>query len=135
MRAEWCKARARAQCWTEEVQLLEEEKRRSLVSLEHLAKLWDDARHARSREPLPQSNEEPMDQSLDEGLVAYASRQAGIYRQIACDFVECWDDTKETKRGKKTSLSTAVGEDGVAEELVEIPVIDETTAEEDLYHI
>lgn len=123
VRSEWCKARARAQRWTEEVALLEEEKRRSLVSLEHQAQLWEGTCYARSREPAPSPNDDAMHPALDEGLVAYASRQANMYRQIAKGFVLHW--AEKTKGEDKDKDKDEV------EESLEEPVIDETAAEDD----
>ncbi|KAK7050421.1 CxC2 domain-containing protein [Favolaschia claudopus] len=42
LRIEWTKARARARRWEEEVQLLEEEYRRVLISFEHEASGWEE---------------------------------------------------------------------------------------------
>lgn len=125
VRVEWCKARARSQRWKEEVELLEEEKHRSLLSLEYQAMLWENARHSRSRE----LNAEKMDSPLDEGLVAYASRQANIYREITKGFVMCWSEQK------KEGVSL-VGRDSDVFEDMSTVIVDETVGEEeDLYHM
>ncbi|KAG2137460.1 hypothetical protein DEU56DRAFT_945875 [Suillus clintonianus] len=67
MRVEWCKARARANRWAEEVELVQEEMRRVLAFFE-----WNAAME-------------------HEGAVAYALRQAKIRRSMRNDCLFLWD--------------------------------------------
>jgi hypothetical protein len=51
VRVEWCKARARAMHWSEEVELLQEEMRRVLQFFGWQATWWDSQREHRFIEP------------------------------------------------------------------------------------
>ena len=72
LRVEWCKARARAMRWSEEVLLLQEEMRRVMAYHAWRARWWDD----QSMRSFGLSDE------LTEGLAAYAQRQAKIFRDM-----------------------------------------------------
>ncbi|KAG2345649.1 hypothetical protein BDR05DRAFT_1013616 [Suillus weaverae] len=75
VRVEWCKSRTRALRWAEEVELLQEEMRHVLQFLEWQADWWaarcDTAAH-------------------NEGLSAYAARQADIRHCMAGHFCHLW---------------------------------------------
>ncbi|KAJ7754133.1 hypothetical protein B0H14DRAFT_2405084 [Mycena olivaceomarginata] len=79
LRVEWCKAWARTRRWTEEVQLLKEEMRRTPLALRHKAQWWLErraptgfvGRHA-------------------EGAAAYATSQAALYNDLADSFKKLW---------------------------------------------
>ncbi|KAG1866481.1 hypothetical protein C8R48DRAFT_747671 [Suillus tomentosus] len=62
VRVEWCKARARANRWSEEVELLLEEMRRVIVFLKWQAEWWGGRRSSRASESVAEQ----------EGLAAYA---------------------------------------------------------------
>ncbi|KIJ12364.1 hypothetical protein PAXINDRAFT_163929 [Paxillus involutus ATCC 200175] len=81
MRIEWCKARARAMRWAEEVMLLVEEMRRILAFFEWDAKHWD----LRGKD----FNSQDGDQ---EGFRAYARRQAALRRALAERNRAAWKD-------------------------------------------
>ncbi|KAI0795163.1 hypothetical protein BC629DRAFT_1592682 [Irpex lacteus] len=81
MQAEWTKARARAQRWEEEVQLLQEEMRRVLVFLDWKAQWWLEQRDRR---------QEGVTVSLRSGLSAYAEKQAHMYKELALKFQNMW---------------------------------------------
>ncbi|KAJ3819033.1 hypothetical protein F5880DRAFT_1625783 [Lentinula raphanica] len=85
MRVEWSKSYSRVQRWKEELALLEEERRRVLVSLEHEAQQWD----ARQMYEGPLSAK--SDDKHREGARAYALSQAHLYRQIARNFCRLWN--------------------------------------------
>ncbi|KAJ3749714.1 hypothetical protein EV360DRAFT_31036, partial [Lentinula raphanica] len=69
----------RVRRWKEEIQLLQEEMRRCLVSLEYQAKQWE------SLTNIPQFN------SLHaEGAAAYGHKQAAVKRKVADRFRELW---------------------------------------------
>ncbi|KAG1758273.1 hypothetical protein EDD22DRAFT_981491 [Suillus occidentalis] len=76
LRVEWCKARARAHRWEEEVQLLREEMRRVLSFFEWQARWWD-AQGSRRQFSSP---------AFTEGAVAYAHRQAMLHRRMSAWF-------------------------------------------------
>ncbi|KIJ11296.1 hypothetical protein PAXINDRAFT_84711 [Paxillus involutus ATCC 200175] len=80
MRTEWCKARARANRWAEEVMLLKEEMRRVLAFLDWHSKWWVSQAGRRTN----------LDGVLTEGLVAYALRQADIRCAMRESFHELW---------------------------------------------
>ncbi|KAK7027866.1 CxC2 domain-containing protein [Favolaschia claudopus] len=75
LRIEWTKARARARRWQEEVELLEEEYRRVLVSCEHEARQWE----IRAKE-VPVG---AVDVAFAQGAIAYALKQAAMFRTLA----------------------------------------------------
>ncbi|KAG1760085.1 hypothetical protein EV702DRAFT_1208029 [Suillus placidus] len=80
LRVEWCKARARAMRWAEEVELLQEEMRRVTCFLRWHASWW---------------NQKTAEQMLgttadDEGLGAYAYRQARLRDDLADCFENKW---------------------------------------------
>ncbi|KAG1886404.1 uncharacterized protein F5891DRAFT_1132498 [Suillus fuscotomentosus] len=85
MRIEWCKARARAMRWAEEVELLKEEMRRILQFLAWDAQRWDERGLENT---LEDAGEEEC-----EGRMAYAKRQASLHRMLAESFKTSWTDT------------------------------------------
>ncbi|KAI0671900.1 hypothetical protein C8Q78DRAFT_972892, partial [Trametes maxima] len=86
MRAEWAKAKARAERWEEEEELVVEEMRRVLRSFEHQAEFWDSVvqRRAKFSFTIPT----PLD--IIDGVGAYAWRQARIYRGLLSKFATAW---------------------------------------------
>ncbi|EIN05219.1 hypothetical protein PUNSTDRAFT_75000 [Punctularia strigosozonata HHB-11173 SS5] len=80
VRAQWAKTDARAARWEEEVILLVEEMRRTLVWLEWRAGWWE----ARSKE---RTN---VAVDLQRGLIAYAMKQQSIQRQRLALFASRW---------------------------------------------
>ncbi|KAJ3753954.1 hypothetical protein EV360DRAFT_16918, partial [Lentinula raphanica] len=85
MRVEWCKAYSRVQRWHEELELLAEEKRRVLVSLEHEALQWE-GRQVYAGPLAAKSDEIHL-----EGARAYALSQAHLYQQITQGFLRLWN--------------------------------------------
>ncbi|KAG0694590.1 hypothetical protein DFH29DRAFT_1006208 [Suillus ampliporus] len=83
LRIEWCKARARAMRWEEEVQLLKEEQRRIIAFLDWQADWWWSQRQRREPESLE-------DSGLREGLVAYAERQSSLRQALSAHFQHLW---------------------------------------------
>lgn len=83
MRIEWCKARARANRWTEEVELLMEEMRRTDQFLKWHASWWTERINI-----LPVT-----DNSLAEGLIAYAHCQASLRHSLKDRFHSMWSST------------------------------------------
>lgn len=80
LRAEWAKSRARAARATEEVLLLREEMRRTMVFLEWKANWWRDRVELTSC----------ADSALAEGIRGYAHEQAGIQDQLRAHFRGLW---------------------------------------------
>ncbi|KAG1844729.1 hypothetical protein C8R48DRAFT_617802 [Suillus tomentosus] len=80
VRVEWCKSRARAMHWAEEIELLQEEMRRVLQFFDWQANWWDEQQDRLICETAAQR----------EGLVAYAHKQAHIRRQLASRFRVLW---------------------------------------------
>ena len=80
---EWCKIRARAHRWAEEVELLVEEQHRVIEFLHWQSKWWLD------RQALVQA-----DPTFQEGLKAYAIRQATLREPLEKQFRRVWNDTQ-----------------------------------------
>lgn len=80
VRVEWTKLRARVLRWMEEKRLLPEEMRRILAWMRHQESLW----MSRVNQRLD------VDDALQEGLTAYAHKQAGIRRDMRGTFRQIW---------------------------------------------
>ncbi|KZP24407.1 hypothetical protein FIBSPDRAFT_1011668, partial [Athelia psychrophila] len=80
LRIQWCKARARAMRWSEEVLILREEMVRVLVFLTWHALWWE-------RQALRRTGLSP---EAAEGVAAYAYKQANIRRKIRASFDTLW---------------------------------------------
>ncbi|KAF7965473.1 hypothetical protein HWV62_43305 [Athelia sp. TMB] len=80
LRIEWCKMRARAMRWSEEVLLLREEMRRVQAFFAWHACWWE-----QQADRLPDLSVED-----DEGIAAYAARQAFVRRSMARSFDTLW---------------------------------------------
>ncbi|KAJ7470638.1 hypothetical protein FB451DRAFT_1400216 [Mycena latifolia] len=92
LRVEWCKAFARVRRWTEEKRLVVEEYRQVGLSFEHEAAKWD-TRAAKVRVGV-------LPLAEVKGAVAYAGRQAAMYRDLAARGEAWWTEVK-LARGKK----------------------------------
>ncbi|KAJ8503496.1 hypothetical protein ONZ45_g10817 [Pleurotus djamor] len=79
LRVQWMKSRARSRRWSEEVILLKEEMRRTLVSLRHRARSW------RSKQ-IPPS----IHPRYHLGMSAYAHSQARLHDALADAFELMW---------------------------------------------
>ncbi|KAE9391195.1 hypothetical protein BT96DRAFT_802220, partial [Gymnopus androsaceus JB14] len=82
LRAEWCRSQARAHQTDEELRYLEGEMERSLRFLDWQAKWWDD------RQARPNPGRVPH---LEEGVKAYAAKQAEIQRGLRDRFLKQWN--------------------------------------------
>lgn len=80
MRVEWAKTKARAERWSEEVRLLQEEMRRVLEYCSWKGIWW------RSR----QRDREDVDRDVLSGLEAYAHKQATIWERLGQSFGLVW---------------------------------------------
>ncbi|KAI0666069.1 hypothetical protein C8Q78DRAFT_1072584 [Trametes maxima] len=86
MRSEWAKAKARAERWEEDEELVVEEMRRVLCFFEHQAEFWDSIVQRRAKFSLTIPT--PLD--IIDGVGAYAWRQASIYRGLLSRFATTW---------------------------------------------
>ncbi|KAJ3734620.1 hypothetical protein DFJ43DRAFT_1137439 [Lentinula guzmanii] len=118
VRVEWCKTHARAKRWMEEVGLLEEEKRRVLVSLEYHAKEWEG--RATYDDPLSAGK----DTTHMEGVRAYALSQAAVFRALAKRFVGLWKGVGVDVEGDEAREMDGASEDE-EEEDAEVFGVDE----------
>lgn len=84
LRIEWCKSRARALRWSEEVELLQEEMTRVLRFFSWQADWWEEQTTRLSG----------LDLQQQEGIKAYAMRQAHIRRTMHANCVRLWADTE-----------------------------------------
>ncbi|KAG6371369.1 hypothetical protein JVT61DRAFT_9577 [Boletus reticuloceps] len=82
---EWCRTRARAYRWTKEVDLLFEEQERILRFLCWHATWWCDKGNARTVD----------NPALQEGLRAYAERQATIQQDLKQSFEHMWRNKRQ----------------------------------------
>ncbi|KAJ7736633.1 hypothetical protein B0H16DRAFT_1466534 [Mycena metata] len=89
LRIEWAKAYARTQRWHEEVRLLEEEARRFPVSMEYRAQQWEGRAGGVRVGEVPEAEAD--------GAIAYAMKQAAMYRDLAVRF---GISMTEERRGK-----------------------------------
>ena len=84
LRVEWAKAQERAKRYEEEVELVVEEMRRTLVFLEWKAKEWT------SFAISPPLGNSAIDTTAVNGITVYAKKQADIQRRMAKLFLEDW---------------------------------------------
>ncbi|KAK7017025.1 hypothetical protein VNI00_018752 [Paramarasmius palmivorus] len=105
LRVEWAKTYARLRRWREEVSLVKEEMRRTLVSLEWFASCWD-----------RRSSCSGLSGIHGEGPAAYAYRQAAMYRSLAASFEKMWKQTANSGAATNRGLEE---EEGDSEVIVE----------------
>ncbi|KAG6848454.1 hypothetical protein H0H93_016828 [Arthromyces matolae] len=82
LRIEWCKSKARADRWKEEVQLLREEMRRVPLFFRFRSRWW--------REQATQSTDGCSDEPITRGMRAYALDQSAMYEAMAVHCERCW---------------------------------------------
>ncbi|KAG1726729.1 uncharacterized protein EDB91DRAFT_1061499 [Suillus paluster] len=85
MQIEWCKARAQAMRWAEDVELLKEEMRRVLQFFEWDAQRWDERSLGNALQD--------TDTDKRKGQTVYAKRQAVLRRILVESFKTSWADT------------------------------------------
>jgi hypothetical protein len=83
MRVEWAKTKARADRWREEVLLVTEEMRRVLYFLQWKAQWWSSQSALRLDAPT----------RVQQGIAAYAAKQAAISHSMAGSFATKWYPT------------------------------------------
>lgn len=91
LRVEWCKAQERARRYEEEVELVVEEMRRTLVTLELNACEWD------QRAASPSLHSPTMEDAVAIGVAAYAHKQAEIQRKLIKVFTNSWYEVLENQ--------------------------------------
>ncbi|EIW81903.1 hypothetical protein CONPUDRAFT_54452, partial [Coniophora puteana RWD-64-598 SS2] len=97
IRVEWCKARARAMRWTEEVELLVEEMRRTIAFFKWQTEWWVSYS---DRKTLAAPEDE-------EGSRAYALRQANSRRALALSFTSKWTKSLAVIHGHNSTSKEA----------------------------
>ncbi|KAI0085202.1 hypothetical protein BDY19DRAFT_896968, partial [Irpex rosettiformis] len=78
---EWAKTRARAHRWAEEVQLIQEEMRRTILFFEWKVQWWHEHANGRGLH---------VSMAVKSGLTAYAEKQATMYENLAIRFLRTW---------------------------------------------
>ena len=87
IRVEFLKTRARANRFNEQLQLVQADKGRTLLSLKKEAEVWQE-RGAR--------NGAMGDEALRQGLSAYAARQADLRLGLCSKFEKMWQSLRNT---------------------------------------
>ena len=88
LRVEWCKAQERAKRYEEEVELVVEEMRRTLVTFELNACEWDQRATSLSLHT-------SLASAITTGAAAYAHKQADIQRNLIKIFINDWYEVLE----------------------------------------
>jgi hypothetical protein len=83
LRLQWCRARARASRWSEEILLLQEEMRRVLAYLSWYADWWSSQAQVAFQH---------QDHIVSEGFMAYAEKQAQLRQDLKLRFQHLWKD-------------------------------------------
>ncbi|KAJ7429392.1 hypothetical protein B0H11DRAFT_1768215 [Mycena galericulata] len=118
LRLEWAKTRARFMRQREQLDLLEEEMRRTLQFLRWCADWWRERVGLRPKSPTDEEERDPLTAYAPthpryaEGNVAYANRQAARLLKLANRFETEWQDVEDFVSMGRTAL-------GVVEEEVE----------------
>ncbi|TDL16254.1 hypothetical protein BD410DRAFT_731572 [Rickenella mellea] len=89
VRVEWAKVRARALRYAEEVDLVQEEMRRTLQWLLVQSELWI----ARSMPAMVYGRD--VSPVARHGLIAYAHRQAAMYQELGVKFAKMWESVPQ----------------------------------------
>ncbi|KAK7053876.1 CxC2 domain-containing protein [Favolaschia claudopus] len=106
----WSKAWARSRRWTEEVRLLEEEWRRLPISYAHREAAWVERAVAVPLETTPAAEAE--------GKIAYAAKQAQLYRDLA-ERAEAKRTEPRLAKGKKRQVWQASWDPVISAENIE----------------
>lgn len=101
-RVEWTKAWARKRRWDEELQLLEEEMRRTVESMKYEARQW---REYEGDAPTEDTT------AVSEGQTAYSLRQASIREALAAKFTALWALPDPKPRTRKVPILAGFGAD------------------------
>ncbi|KAF8886390.1 hypothetical protein BD779DRAFT_1673299 [Infundibulicybe gibba] len=90
LRIEWCKSKARADRWSEEVELLKEEMRRVCAFFESRAVEWERRGQYSNSVPSPLGLLLPSELPLVQGRIAYATDQAAQFRAMRAHCQTLW---------------------------------------------
>jgi len=119
---EWAKTRARADRWREDVQLLEDEMRRSLVFCWWRSQWWK----------LRMGEQSDKTGHVAEGLSAYALEQSAAEQQRAIKWTTQWSAVRERAQAVLTTqLSNVETQEPLPELAVEIEDEEREEEEED----
>ncbi|TDL18801.1 hypothetical protein BD410DRAFT_727959 [Rickenella mellea] len=94
LRIEWCKARARLDRWTEEVDILREEMRRVTSYVQHRAAWWQN----RMQIFAGLSREDPK---FLLGAIAYSQKQAALQTALGAHFAKLWRGLPDPRRDEE----------------------------------
>ena len=104
LRVEWLKCRARANRWKEEIQLVEEEMRRSLEFCRWLGRSWMERA----------TNRTGMTSHLQEGLMAFAAEMSDMEKRRQILWEGTWASIRErAKIVLERHLNDKDGEEGI----------------------
>ena len=104
LRVEWLKCRARANRWKEEIQLVEEEMRRSLEFCRWLGQSWLERATSRTG----------MTSHLQEGLLAFAAEMSDMEKHRQISWEGTWASIRErAKMVLERHLNDKDGEEGI----------------------
>ncbi|KAJ7754817.1 hypothetical protein B0H16DRAFT_1458854 [Mycena metata] len=123
LRIEWAKAYARTQRWHEEVRLLEEEVRRFPISMEYRATQWEGRARAVRVGEIPENDAE--------GAIAYALKQATMYRDLAVRFEVSMTEERRG-RGKRRRVIHYEDDDNERERRAEEDEVGQDDDEDEL---
>ncbi|KAG0695048.1 hypothetical protein DFH29DRAFT_985048 [Suillus ampliporus] len=98
LRIEWCKSRARANRWAEEVELLQEEMRRVADFLSWHAGWWEEQANRRTTLAAPEQ----------EGIEGYAKCQAALHRAMRDRFQKMWSVVPALLESTSPAISLSV---------------------------
>ena len=84
LRVEWCKLQERTKRYEEEMELVAEEMRRTLVTFERNAQEWD------SLATSPPLGDSAISAKVVVGIAAYAYKQADLLRRMIDIFIDDW---------------------------------------------
>ncbi|KAJ6480691.1 hypothetical protein C8R47DRAFT_1218538 [Mycena vitilis] len=127
LRIEWLKTRARYLRHVEQIDLLEEERRRILQFLQWRADTWEGSANKRPAAPASEADRDPAivyapkQKWYAEGNIAYAKRQASLLRKLRSGFEEKWEDVDDIISMGRTAIGVvetqpAVDADDIAGE-------------------
>lgn len=100
LRVEWCKSRARAMRFSEEVQLLQEEMERILRFFQWQECWW------RSKKDSLTESKQSISSMRAEGLRAYAERQAALRSSLCSHFAHTWRNVPDYIKFITDSIAT-----------------------------
>ena len=127
LRVEWSKSQARKMRWGEEVQIIQEEMRRTIVYYEWKQKWWLEQKDQQK------DRQTACEESIQHGIIAYSEKQAHYCKCLAKEFAMAWlpflrsegikpeweDRYRQLISGKKSSTTWAMEKETSDEENLE----------------